>query len=45
MITTDKYQTIARRQDRNEWYFLPFLLNAVAGVGVGMIIGNYFGLL
>ena len=44
MITTDKYQTIAHRQNHNNWCFLPILLNAVAGVGIGMIVGNYLGL-
>ena len=45
MITTDKYQTISRRQNHNNWYFLPILLNAMAGVSIGMIVGNYLGLL
>ena len=45
MITTNKYQTISRSQNHNNWNFLPIMLNAVAGVGVGVIIGNYLGLL
>ena len=45
MITTNKYQTISRRPNHDNWYFLPTLLNAVAGVSIGMIIGNYLGLL
>ena len=45
MITTNKYQTISRIQKHNDWQFLPILLNAVIGVCLGLIIGNYLGLL
>ena len=45
MITTNKYQTISRPQNHNNWHFLPIMLNAVAGVSFGLVIGNYLGLL
>jgi hypothetical protein len=44
MITSKKYQTIPSIQRPNNWHFLPILSNAVIGVSVGLIIGNYLGL-
>ena len=45
MITTDKYQTISRPQNHNDWSFLPIMLNAATGVSLGIVIGNCLGLL
>ena len=42
MITSDKYQTY-RPQNQIDWSFLPVLLSAVAGVSLGLTIGNYLG--
>ena len=27
----------------NDWYFLPSLLCGFAGVGIGIVIGNFLG--
>lgn len=45
MITANKSQTITRSHKLNDWSFLPTLFSALAGVGIGLIIGNYIGLL
>ena len=43
MITTDKYKTVSPSPVRNDWSFLPTAFNALAGVGIGILIGNYLG--
>ncbi|MCC0175587.1 hypothetical protein I4641_01150 [Waterburya agarophytonicola K14] len=43
MITTAKVQTISRPHHHNNWSFLPTAFSALAGVGIGMAIGNYLG--
>ena len=42
MITTSKKQT-SYNHAGNNWSFMPTLLNGLAGVGIGMVIGNYLG--
>lgn len=41
MITTNKYRTVSHTQNHHDWSFLPILLNATAGVSIGLAIGNY----
>ncbi|WP_319420952.1 hypothetical protein [Pleurocapsa sp. FMAR1] len=41
MITNHKYQT--RLYKHNNWTFLPTAFSALAGVGLGLIIGNCLG--
>lgn len=43
MITTSTYKTVSRSHVRNDWSFLPTVFSALAGVGIGMLIGNYLG--
>ncbi len=45
MITTTKSQKVSTSRVRNDWYFLPTAFSALAGVGIGILIGNYLGLL
>lgn len=43
MITTDKYQTVDSRPHSHDWSFMPTLLSAFLGVGIGILLGNYWG--
>lgn len=43
MITTNKLKTVSRPQTHNDWSFLPTAFSALAGVGIGIAIGNYLG--
>ncbi|MEM8673669.1 MAG: hypothetical protein AAGF83_07330 [Cyanobacteria bacterium P01_G01_bin.67] len=43
MITTNKYQTISQHHKSTDWSFLPTLLSALLGVGIGIILGSYWG--
>ena len=43
MITTGKYKTVSRPHIQDNWSFLPTALSALAGVGIGIAIGNYLG--
>ncbi len=43
MITTSKNHTSSRSHVRNDWSFLPTAFSALAGVGIGILIGNYLG--
>ena len=43
MITTSKNQTVSRFSIQNDWSFLPTAFSALAGVGLGILIGNYLG--
>lgn len=43
MITISKSKTVSRPHNHNNWSFLPTLLIALAGVGIGIVIGNYLG--
>lgn len=43
MITTSKNQIVSRSHTRNDWSFLPTAFSALAGVGIGILIGNYLG--
>ncbi len=45
MVTANKSQTITGSHKLNDWSFLPTLFSALTGVGIGLIIGNYIGLL
>ena len=42
MITTSKAKTVSRH-NYNNWSFLPTAFSALAGVGIGLAIGNYLG--
>lgn len=44
MITTSKI-SVSHSNIRNDWFFLPTAFSALAGVGIGIIIGNYLGLI
>lgn len=43
MITNSKYQSISHSQNHNNWSFIPTALSALAGIGIGFLIGNYLG--
>ncbi len=43
MITTSKNQTVSHFHSQNNWSFLPTAFSALAGVGLGILIGNYLG--
>lgn len=43
MITTSKTQTVSRSHTRDDWSFLPTAFSALAGVGIGILIGSYLG--
>ncbi len=43
MITTSKFKTVSRSHNYNNWSFLPTAFSALAGVGIGIAIGNYLG--
>jgi hypothetical protein len=43
MITTSKNQTVSHSYTQNDWLFLPTAFSALAGVGLGLLIGNYLG--
>lgn len=46
MITTEKLKTIPTVTPatlHQNWSFLPLILSAFAGVGIGVVIGNYLG--
>jgi hypothetical protein len=43
MITTNKNQTVSHSYTQNDLFFLPTAFSALAGVGFGLLIGNYLG--
>ena len=43
MITANKYQTVVQSRKHQDYSFIPTLLCAMAGVGIGLAIGNCFG--
>ena len=43
MITDSKYQSVSRKSKHNNWSFLPTAFSALAGVGIGFLIGHYLG--
>ncbi|MEM8830094.1 MAG: hypothetical protein AAGE96_12155 [Cyanobacteria bacterium P01_G01_bin.19] len=43
MITTSKFKSASRPHSQNNWSFLPTAFSALAGVGIGIAIGNYLG--
>jgi len=43
MITTNNIKTVSRPHSHNNWSFLPTAFSALAGVGIGIAIGNYLG--
>ena len=43
MITNSKNQKFFPLDIRNEWHFLPTAFSGLAGVGIGIIIGNFLG--
>lgn len=43
MITTSKTQTVSRSYTRDDWSFLPTAFSALAGIGIGILIGSYLG--
>lgn len=42
MITTSQVK-VSRTHNYNNWSFLPTAFSALAGVGIGIAIGNYLG--
>ena len=43
MITIHKNRTASPSHVRDDWSFLPTAFSALAGVGIGIMIGNYLG--
>ena len=43
MTATAKVKTATRVNTHNNWSFLPTAFSALAGVGIGIAIGNYLG--
>ncbi|WP_019507597.1 hypothetical protein [Pleurocapsa sp. PCC 7319] len=43
MITNSKNQKFSPLHIRNDWHFLPTAFSGLAGVGIGLIIGNFLG--
>jgi hypothetical protein len=43
MITTSNFKTVSFSHNHNNWLFLPTAFSALAGVGIGIAIGNYLG--
>ena len=43
MVTNTKYQSVSSSQKHNDWSFLPTAFSALAGVGIGFLIGHYLG--
>jgi len=43
MITNSKYQSSAHGHKHNNWSFMPTAFSALAGIGIGFLIGNYLG--
>ncbi len=43
MITITKSKKTAKESDSHNWSFLPTVLSALLGVGIGIAMGCYFG--
>ena len=43
MTTSSKDQTVSRHQKHHDWSFMPNLLTATTGVGIGLAIASYLG--
>ena len=43
MITANSNKKVSPKFSHNDWSFLPPGFSALAGVGIGLMIGNYLG--